>query len=681
MVHCYCEFAEDTVTEVTDESLAAVQRTATLEKPTGNIGKGNEEHENQAQVLLPFLEGKSVALAESQEIDENDVSAFQYHAASKNGRTTSKDCSQYMNEVQRDSAKMNGGSAAVMAGDSALGVAGAIAESMMDGKTAGLILGAVSGPVGGFLVGVAAEFFIEDPNNQRIMNLQNGLMCVHEKLQELEVELERTKEKVAENTKWISLLSQLPLKKKLGRMKLLAMDHRKCVRLLTCVASSDALSICERDIEQRIHRCNSKAFLDHLTAGNDYYFMRNPEINSWNQQIPLAFAQQEHWTYARNFLGQYLLLFSAMGFIWNSLELWAMALCTRSNLMFFTQYCQDSDVENIKWGLKAFKESVQIQLQDERVIAQKIKEAEENNTLPLHTSKNIKWKPMNCTYMAVDLIPFAGIDGTRLHADARFHMLGCAEVSADSCDDEPCYIDQSRSTIMKSAGCYRKQWLHLDALKAFGKVYTCSSGHVYYDCWVPGAGVLASGRNFRGNEFIDWGDICPNGAASTWMYKEHYNEMNKELDTLAEMGKFLSELQFREPPYLLAKGRWALSGSYAGKKTTKVLADDLWARNQSWACLSERREQDPYKEKEMGTTCCSDQDDEGQRNPHCTRGAWADANQTCANMGRRLCTVQELAGGKGEASGCGFDGHLVWSSDPCPVIEGDDRLFHLPLHS
>eukprot|EP00992_Anisonema_acinus_P013384 TRINITY_DN8708_c0_g1_i1.p1 TRINITY_DN8708_c0_g1~~TRINITY_DN8708_c0_g1_i1.p1 ORF type:complete len:177 (+),score=58.06 TRINITY_DN8708_c0_g1_i1:55-531(+) len=86
-------------------------------------------------------------------------------------------------------------------------------------------------------------------------------------------------------------------------------------------------------------------------------------------------------------------------------------------------------------------------------------------------------------------------------------------------------------------------------------------------------------------------------------------------------------------------------------------------------CASASTTQVPTSEStmphpEVGVTCC-DTSGVGTR-PGCLSGvSFATAAAHCTDNGLSLCTTAQIKAGAGEATGCGFDIQLVWTSDIC----------------
>jgi len=131
------------------------------------------------------------------------------------------------------------------------------------------------------------------------------------------------------------------------------------------------------------------------------------------------------------------------------------------------------------------------------------------------------------------------------------------------------------------------------------------------------------------------------------------------------MGEMLSNRTIRDPSkFKAAFTRWAISGSYRGSETGFTIGQ-AWAKDRRLACLVDDLKSDPYKEKTIGTTCCSDKNTDGVRESPCTSGTFNEAKESCEDRGMRLCSALELMAGKGESKGCGFDMVLIWSADVC----------------
>merc|ERR1739845_141878 len=93
---------------------------------------------------------------------------------------------------------------------------------------------------------------------------------------------------------------------------------------------------------------------------------------------------------------------------------------------------------------------------------------------------------------------------------------------------------------------------------------------------------------------------------------------------------------------------------------------------------AEGNEQPAATAENHSIRCCSDVEMQGKGwkkqdqcavwanslTPHCHEASFAEAAQICEAFGARLCTKTELASRCTIKTGCGFDGHLVWSSSP-----------------
>ena len=116
-------------------------------------------------------------------------------------------------------------------------------------------------------------------------------------------------------------------------------------------------------------------------------------------------------------------------------------------------------------------------------------------------------------------------------------------------------------------------------------------------------------------------------------------------------------------PKWQAASHFTVSGSYLGDKTTSD-ANDGFAKSQDVNCMDDTDTQVAHPiYRAMGTVCC-DSDGVGTR-PGCKKGSFEVAKKHCESEGQTLCTLEQLKGGAGEASGCGFDRNMVWSSTLC----------------
>ncbi|CAK0901714.1 unnamed protein product, partial [Prorocentrum cordatum] len=110
---------------------------------------------------------------------------------------------------------------------------------------------------------------------------------------------------------------------------------------------------------------------------------------------------------------------------------------------------------------------------------------------------------------------------------------------------------------------------------------------------------------------------------------------------------------------------FAVSGSYASSQTDQQRGQ-AFVGDQTEYCLADTTDALTAPDgtgTRMGTVCC-DSMGIGTR-PDCVTGTHMVAKAKCEASGLGLCTIEQLKGGAGEASGCGFDAALVWSSESC----------------
>jgi len=111
-----------------------------------------------------------------------------------------------------------------------------------------------------------------------------------------------------------------------------------------------------------------------------------------------------------------------------------------------------------------------------------------------------------------------------------------------------------------------------------------------------------------------------------------------------------------------------VSGSHWGQRTGH---SGGYTKSKEQFCLEDTSTISPAYQLGLGVVCC-DATGRGTR-PGCKTGTYAEAVAHCESLGQSLCTLNQLKSGSGEASGCGFDGHLVWSKTPCGAT-------HPPVH-
>ena len=80
---------------------------------------------------------------------------------------------------------------------------------------------------------------------------------------------------------------------------------------------------------------------------------------------------------------------------------------------------------------------------------------------------------------------------------------------------------------------------------------------------------------------------------------------------------------------------------------------------------------------DVTVTCCDDAST-GSRPGCVSKVDFITALTQCENLGLRLCTADEIKAGSGEATGCGFDDKLAWTSTSCE-LEGNLRCLSILL--
>ena len=71
-------------------------------------------------------------------------------------------------------------------------------------------------------------------------------------------------------------------------------------------------------------------------------------------------------------------------------------------------------------------------------------------------------------------------------------------------------------------------------------------------------------------------------------------------------------------------------------------------------------------DKDATAVVCCNTAGVGSR-PGCQEGTYADAVAHCASQGLQLCTADQIRGGAGQGTGCGFDATPVWTSTTCSM--------------
>jgi len=513
---------------------------------------------------------------------------------------TNTNCDEFMADVERDVGKHVQGEVLTSGADGALGAMAEIGESMLKKrydkklvKSAFAIVGPFAGPWGALIGSTFAEFFIPDPNNERIEHLQKGMLCLDAKIKELEKEIDNLKDLIGENKAWISNLAQIPLRRKMSLVLLHLTDNRKCAQLMRCVEKDKSkVQTCQEEAQQLTSHCDVTAFVAKILHGNNYYFLREESTNAFNQIVAIEMAKEEEWKFARDFMGQYLALFISMNFLWNSLEEWATAICQTN------PKCSEENVNKMKIAWGAFQKFIHTQVNDEKIMARKMKEAERK--MDFKKSKLFDKAKIQCELSYNDLTDYDNtikVGGTigpnpppnskpHGHNDKTMHgglwqprkwRLNCGAVDfqrhttegtkflMDKCKQKPCSVDISEDKIYELSGCHEKTYIsrrrRYSSPEDLKKVLKNRQGNWAYDI-----GVLCDEKL---REQCARQNKC---EIDVW-YQEYYNELDPDLDRLNKTGKILEERKIRNPPYAKAFEKTITIGS-CGCTTKKCVAAD-----------------------------------------------------------------------------------------------------------
>jgi len=252
-----------------------------------------------------------------------------------------------------------------------------------------------------------------------------------------------------------------------------------------------------------------------------------------------------------------------MNFLWNSLEEWATAICQTS------PKCSEENVNKMKIAWGAFQKFIHTQVNDEKIMAEKMKQAEK--TMDFKKSKLFDKNKIQCELSYKDLtddeIKVGGNRGRNNHnpkpdghdvrtsSDGIWQLrkwrLNCGYLEdksntkslMDKCKRKPCSVDISSDKIYELSGCHEKELSRgvgymapVDLEKKFTN---------YYNNWAYDVGVLCD-ENLRAQCVRQ--KKCQIDA---W-YQEYYNELDPDLDRLNKTGKILEERKIRNPPYVKA---------------------------------------------------------------------------------------------------------------------------------
>merc|ERR1712038_1004851 len=103
-----------------------------------------------------------------------------------------------------------------------------------------------------------------------------------------------------------------------------------------------------------------------------------------------------------------------------------------------------------------------------------------------------------------------------------------------------------------------------------------------------------------------------------------------------------------------------IRGNYACKRSGMKCSTDQYCA---------QRSETTAKTVELAVMCCNSESI-GFRKTCISNVNFHTAMNVCKHWGLRLCTADEIKAGSGEATGCGFDDKLIWTSTSCKPTEG-----------
>jgi len=477
----------------------------------------------------------------------------------------SQECNEYMVEAARDLGDFAAGTAltggAATVADMAASAISAFHAVEDAGKMAkmGSKLALAGGSVG-LIFAFAGEYFIPDPDEKRITNLQNGMLCLHQALYELEEEVKNLAADVNVNNAKVAALSELPMKQVYGDLKLQAESHRTCAKLMGCVADAELYThswgrgehakqtrACEVHMNGRQPaNCNADVFQKKFHQTNDYHFVVNEAMHIWAQSAVVAFrdaglGNPARYTPARDVLSEYVLVLNGFTSAWSALEEWASAICRPFGNNQHS--CTDAEKNDVADGLAGFKRGyVDVVTGYAKTLADKLNS---ETSIGLSNSDVRKTKTTT-SYCRIGFIAHkektSGPCGWRKSCTYKYkyeYPLVCDyDALKRQCDSKPCEI-----TIPPSG--------------VYGATYTsCSS--------VDARTICCRSCHPRARRCKERCDLCDcgylNQQHSTLTYEELYNPLKDVLVGLNAEVSLLSERTIRQPYYTIAPGRDAQIG-------------------------------------------------------------------------------------------------------------------------
>jgi len=257
-------------------------------------------------------------------------------------------CEKFIKDGDRNFHDFLGGHAFGVAETGAIeGLSKALAKSAMKVAASSAV---------GIIFPIAAEFFISDPDEERIQNLQKATACIYQKTLQLEAKVEDLAKKLQEQTKtnqkkfgeaskFIGELQKRPLENLISRLKTAEDANVECTSMMRCAADvkflnkkfpskyklAAGLKMCDDFFQDKIHNrledCDAKAF--HDKAKTKYTFLMDEVHKKYYETVNerLRTKNLDYFPAARSFVTQFTAAIMSVILAWSSMAEWAQAIC------------------------------------------------------------------------------------------------------------------------------------------------------------------------------------------------------------------------------------------------------------------------------------------------------------------------------------------------------------------
>jgi len=394
-------------------------------------------------------------------------------SSGSNGISHAK-CEDFMakiTEATRESGLQVASEAVVSGADatasSVLGVALLSAsDDTLNKKILGAVASCVVGPFAATAAGFLMEFMLPDPNNERITNLQTGVSCLNQQMQQLEKSVQKLEKDAQVRDLRINELRRRPLVKMVAKLSILVRDHSACSSFVWCVRAGYKAPDCFHAYHQEMHWCNADAFADQIQKETHYHFLREAETEKWNKKEMSTLVNSSEWQSVKHLVVQYIAVLDAVQYDWNSLEEWAAALCTPHSGL--SDVCSEEDIAKIATSFQIYKWDI-IEpwsrgwwnfFNDLKIS----KNAESLKNSPARTTKTLG--SGDCVYSKTkSWAEWRYYSGNHVPEPDKIwpvwvRKYDCSRwTGLDSSDicGESCYVNNDKEALLKANGCYYRE--------------------------------------------------------------------------------------------------------------------------------------------------------------------------------------------------------------------------------